>query len=42
MASYKNIFIGKLNEKNVNNFTSDIGLFMRRKLDRPFKKLCNI
>ena len=42
MTSYKNIFISKLNEKNVNNFTSDIGLFMRRKSDRPFKKLCNI
>lgn len=41
-TSYKNIFISKLNEKNVNDFTSDIGLFMRRKLDRSFKKLCNI
>lgn len=39
---YHNILIDKLNEKDVDHFTSNVGLFLRRKLDRPFKKLCNI
>lgn len=39
---YHNILINKLNEKDVDHFTSNVGLFLRRKLDRPFKKLCNI
>lgn len=38
----KNLFISNLNEKDVNKFTSDFGLFIRRKVDKPFKKLCNI
>ena len=32
-----NLFISKLNEKDVNHFTSDIGLFLRRKCDVPYK-----
>lgn len=39
---YHNIFIDRLNEKDEQHFTSSIGLFLRRKLDIPFKKLCNI
>lgn len=39
---YYNIFIDRLNEKDEQHFTSGIGLFLRRKLDIPFKKLCNI
>lgn len=38
----KNRFIGNLNEKDVNGFTSDTGLFLRRALDKPFKYLCGI
>lgn len=38
----KNPFISNLHKKDVNHFTSNIGLFLRRKLDRPFKKLCNL
>ena len=38
----KNLFVSNLHKKNVNNFTSEIGLMVRRKLDKPFKKLCNI
>lgn len=38
----KNILISNLHKKDVNNFTSDIGLWLRRKIDKPFKKLCNI
>ena len=41
-----NLFISKLNEKDVNHFTSDIGLFLRRKCDVPYKlvahKICNV
>ena len=32
-----NLFISKLNEKDVNHFTSDIGLFLRRKCNVPYK-----
>ena len=32
-----NLFISKLNEKDVNHFTTDIGLFLRRKCDVPYK-----
>lgn len=38
----KNPFISNLHKKDVNHFTSNVGLFLRRKLDRPFKKLCNL
>ncbi len=38
----KNPFISNLHKKDVNHFTSTLGLFLRRKLDRPFKKLCNL
>ncbi len=38
----KNPFISNLHKKDVNHFTSNMGLFLRRKLDRPFKKLCNL
>lgn len=38
----KNLLISNLHKKDVNHFTSNIGLFLRRKLDRPFKKLCNL
>ena len=38
----KNLFIHNLNEKDVNTFTSDMGLFLRRILNKPFKFLCNI
>lgn len=38
----KNLFISNLDKKDVNHFTSDFGLFLRKKADKPFKKLCNI
>lgn len=38
----KNLFISNLDKKDVNHFTSDIGLFLRKKMDKLFKKLCNI
>lgn len=38
----KNFFVTNLHKKDVNHFTTDIGLFLRRKLDKPFKKACNI
>lgn len=38
----KNIFISNLYKKDVNRFTSDVGLCLRRKLNTPFKKLCNV
>lgn len=37
----KNLFISNLNEKDVNSFTTDTGLFLRRNFDKPFKKACN-
>lgn len=37
-----NLFISNLYKKDINHFTSDVGLFFRRKADKPFKKLCNI
>lgn len=41
-----NPFISNLNKKDVNHFTSDIGLFLRRKCDVPYKlvahELCGI
>ena len=38
----KNFLISNLNEKDVEHCTSDCGLWLRRKIDKPFKKLCNI
>jgi len=38
----RNLFITNLHKKDVNHFTTDIGLFLRRKLDKPFKKACNL
>lgn len=38
----QNLFITNLHKKDLNHFTTDIGLFLRRKLDKPFKKACNI
>ncbi len=42
LVRMKNPFISNLHKKDINHFTSNIGLFLRRKLDRPFKKLCNL
>lgn len=38
----KNLFISDLHEKDVEHCTTDLGLNIRRKTDKPFKKLCNI
>lgn len=38
----RNLFITNLHKKDVNHFTTDIGLFLRRKLDKQFKKACNL
>lgn len=38
----RNLFIANLHKKDVNHFTTDTGLFLRRKLDKPFKKACNL
>ena len=38
----KNLFISNLHLKDADHFTSDLGLYLRRKTDIPFKKLCNI
>lgn len=38
----KNLLISNMNEKDVDHFTSNIGLKLRKNLDRPFKKMCNI
>ena len=38
----KNLFISDLNKKDVSSFTSNIGLFIRRKTDKLFKSLCYI
>lgn len=37
----RNILISNLDKKDINHFTSNIGLKLRRDLDKPFKKLCN-
>ena len=41
MKHYRNLFINKLNTRDVNHFTTDIGLFLRRKSIGAFRKLCN-
>lgn len=38
----RNILISHLDKKDINRFTSDVGLKLRRDLDKPFKKLCNV
>lgn len=38
----KNLFISNMNEKNVDEFTSDYGLYLRRTLNKPFIKMCNL
>lgn len=38
----KNLFISNMDKKDVNHFTSDLGLFLRKKADKPFKKLLRI
>lgn len=42
MKHYKNLFINQLNTKDVDHFTTDTGLFLRRKTNEVFRKLCNI
>lgn len=42
MKHYRNPFINKLNTRDVNHFTTDIGLFLRRKSNGAFRKLCNV
>ena len=37
-----NLFISSLNEKDTNHFTSNQGLYLRKKGDKVFKKLCNL
>ncbi len=36
-----NLFINNLNEKDVDHFTTDIGLKLRKSFNTPFKKACN-
>lgn len=38
----KNFIISNLHKKDINHFTTKLGLFLRKKGDKPFKKLCNI
>lgn len=38
----KNLFISELHKKDTQHFTTDIGLKIRKKIDKPFKKLCNL
>lgn len=38
----KNIMISNLHKKDVKHSATKFGLFLRRKIDKPFKKLCNI
>ena len=38
----RNILVDKLPEKDVDHFTSDAGLLIRRKIDKPFKRICNV
>ena len=38
----ENLFISDLHKKDVNHFTTNAGLYLRRKVNKPFKKLCNI
>src|SRR5574344_1010244 len=38
----KNLFISDLDQKDVNHFTSNCGLKIRKVIDKPFKKVCNL
>ena len=38
----KNLFISDLHNKDVEHFTTNTGLTIRRKIDKPFKKMCNV
>lgn len=38
----KNLLISNLHKKDVEHFTTNFGLYIRRVTDKPFKKLCNI
>lgn len=38
----QNLFINNLHNKDVDHFTTDFGLYLRKIGDKPFKKLCNI
>lgn len=38
----KNFLISNLHKKDVEHFTTNFGLYIRRVIDKPFKKLCNI
>lgn len=42
MKHYRNLFINKLNTRDVKHFTTDAGLFLRRKSNGAFRKLCNV
>lgn len=37
-----NLFISDLHKKDVEHCATDIGLSIRKKCDKPFKKLCNV
>lgn len=38
----KNLFISDLDKKDIDHFTTNFGLKLRKIADKPFKKLCNI
>lgn len=38
----KNLFLSDLHNNDVEHCTTDLGLKLRRDIDKPFKKLCNI
>ena len=38
----KNFLISNLHKKDAEHFTTNFGLYIRRVIDKPFKKLCNI
>lgn len=38
----RNFFIENMDKKDVDHFTTDIGLKLRKKFDKLFKKLCNV
>lgn len=42
MKHYRNLFINKLNTRDVKHFTTDAGLCLRRKSNGAFRKLCNV
>ena len=38
----RNIFLYNYNKKDINHFTTPFGLSVRRKIDKAFKKVCNV